>query len=103
MKRIRPRLSTAAAGAGVAALLIASALWGTTGSAAATTTTPPTTPTDTTGAAFTIGLTNEVDSFNPFNGIESESYEAWALMYDYMISWSDKDMSPQPGLATSWD
>jgi peptide/nickel transport system substrate-binding protein len=48
-------------------------------------------------------MTNEVDSFNPFNGIEAESYEAWALMYDYMISWSDKDMSPQPGLATSWD
>src|SRR4051812_18341360 len=52
---------------------------------------------------FTVGITNEVDSFNPFNGIEAESYEAWALMYDYMISWSDKDMSPQPGLATSWD
>jgi peptide/nickel transport system substrate-binding protein len=24
-------------------------------------------------------------------------------MYDYMISWSDKDMSPQPGLAESWE
>ena len=48
-------------------------------------------------------MTNEVDSFNPFNGIEAESYEAWALMYDYMISWSDKDMSPQPSLAESWD
>jgi peptide/nickel transport system substrate-binding protein len=52
---------------------------------------------------FTIGMTNEVDSFNPFNGIEVESYEAWALMYDYMISYSDKDMSPQPGLAESWE
>ena len=52
---------------------------------------------------FTIGITNEVDSFNPFNGIEAESYEAWSLMYDYMISWSDKDMSPQPGLAESWE
>jgi peptide/nickel transport system substrate-binding protein len=48
-------------------------------------------------------MTNEVDSFNPFNGIEVESYEAWALMYDYMISYSDKDMSPQPGLAESWE
>jgi peptide/nickel transport system substrate-binding protein len=56
-------------------------------------------------ATFTIGMTNEVDSFNPFNGIEAESYEAWALMYDYMISWSPDDMSPETdgGLATSWD
>jgi peptide/nickel transport system substrate-binding protein len=52
---------------------------------------------------FTVGFTNEVDSFNPFNGIEAESYEMWALMYDYMITFSDEDMSPQPGLAESWD
>jgi peptide/nickel transport system substrate-binding protein len=55
-------------------------------------------------AAFTVALLNEVDSFNPFLGIEAESYEAWALMYDYMIGYSMEDMSPQPtGLATSWD
>jgi peptide/nickel transport system substrate-binding protein len=52
---------------------------------------------------FTVGILNDVDSFNPFLGIEAESYEMWALMYDYMISYSMKDMSPQPGLATSWD
>ena len=43
---------------------------------------------------FTVGITNEVDSFNPFNGIEGESYEMWALMYDYLIGYSMKDMSP---------
>jgi peptide/nickel transport system substrate-binding protein len=52
---------------------------------------------------FTVGITNEVDSFNPFLGIEAESYEMWALTYDYMIGYSMKDMSPQPGLATSWE
>jgi peptide/nickel transport system substrate-binding protein len=52
---------------------------------------------------FTVGLLNNVDSFNPFLGIEAESYEMWALMYDYMIRYSDKDMSPEPGLATRWD
>ena len=53
---------------------------------------------------FTVGMTNEVDSFNPFLGIEAESYEMWALTYDYMIGYSMKNMSPQPtGLATSWD
>jgi peptide/nickel transport system substrate-binding protein len=56
-------------------------------------------------ATFTVGWTGAVDSFNPFNGIVAESYEMWALMYDYMISWSAEDMSPQPdgGLAESWE
>ena len=52
---------------------------------------------------FTVGLINEVDSFNPFNGIEVTSYEMWALTYDYLISYSMTDMSPEPGLAESWE
>ncbi len=52
---------------------------------------------------FTVALLNEVDSFNPFLGIEAESFEMWALTYDYMIGYSMEDMSPEPGLATSWD
>jgi peptide/nickel transport system substrate-binding protein len=52
---------------------------------------------------FTVGMLNNVDSFNPFLGIEAESYEMWALMYDYMINYNMKDMSPRPGLAKSWD
>jgi peptide/nickel transport system substrate-binding protein len=52
---------------------------------------------------FTVALQNEVDSFNPFLGIEAESYEMWALTYDYMISYSMEDMSPEPGLAESWE
>lgn len=52
---------------------------------------------------FTVGILNNVDSFNPFLGIEAESYEMWALMYDYMINYNMADMSPRPGLATSWD
>ena len=52
---------------------------------------------------FTVALINDADSFNPFLGIEAESYEMWALTYDYMIHYSMKDMSPRPGLATSWD
>ena len=34
---------------------------------------------------FTVGITNEVDSFNPFLGIEAKSYEMWALTYDYLV------------------
>jgi peptide/nickel transport system substrate-binding protein len=52
---------------------------------------------------FTVGIHNNADSFNPFLGFEAESYEVWALMYDYMISYRMSDMSPQPGLAKSWN
>lgn len=52
---------------------------------------------------FTVGILTDVDSFNPFVGIKATSFEMWALTYDYMISYSMKDMSPEPGLATSWD
>jgi peptide/nickel transport system substrate-binding protein len=52
---------------------------------------------------FTMAWLDEVDSFNPFNGYQASSYEAWALMYDYMVGYSMKDMSPAPALATSWE
>jgi peptide/nickel transport system substrate-binding protein len=95
---MRRHRMTAKAAAGTIALtfLLSAAVWGGTSTTSAAAAKDP-------APRFTIGITNEVDSFNPFNGIEAESYEAWALMYDYMISWSDKDMSPQPSLATSWD
>jgi peptide/nickel transport system substrate-binding protein len=52
---------------------------------------------------FTVALTSDVDSLNPFLGVEANSYEMWALTYDYMVGYSMKDMSPQPALATEWD
>ncbi len=52
---------------------------------------------------FNVGLLNEVDSFNPFRGIEAEAFEMWALTYDYMITYNMEDMSPEPGLATGWE
>ena len=52
---------------------------------------------------FTVGILNDIDSFNPFLGIEAEAYEMWALTYDYMITYSMDDMSPEPGLATAWE
>ncbi len=53
---------------------------------------------------FTVAMGNEVDSFNPFLGIEAESYEMWALMYDYLIGYSMEDMSPEAtGLAEDWE
>jgi len=55
------------------------------------------------GGTFTVALTNEVDSFNPFLGIEATSFEMWALTYDYLVGYSMEDMSPEPALATEWE
>jgi peptide/nickel transport system substrate-binding protein len=52
---------------------------------------------------FTVALTSDVDSLNPFLGVEANSYEMWALTYDYLVNYSMKDMSPEPGLAKSWE
>ncbi|HYN16567.1 MAG TPA: ABC transporter substrate-binding protein, partial [Actinomycetes bacterium] len=51
---------------------------------------------------FTVGIPNDVDSLNPFTGVIAEAYEAWALMYDSLIGYSDKDFSAVPALAESW-
>jgi peptide/nickel transport system substrate-binding protein len=53
---------------------------------------------------FTVAVINEIDSFNPFVGIEAESFEAWALTYDYMIGYNNADMSvAKTGLAEDWE
>jgi peptide/nickel transport system substrate-binding protein len=46
---------------------------------------------------FTVGIINDVDSLNPFIGILAETYEVWALMYDYLVGYSQKGFSPVPG------
>lgn len=52
---------------------------------------------------FKVAMLGEsVDSLNPFVGIQSPSYEMWALTYDYLVGYSMTDMSPAPDLATKW-
>jgi peptide/nickel transport system substrate-binding protein len=52
---------------------------------------------------LTVGIKNDVDSLNPFIGILAESYEVYALMYDLLVGYGQKDFSPVPGLAESWE
>jgi peptide/nickel transport system substrate-binding protein len=52
---------------------------------------------------FTVAYLNEVDSFNPFLGIEAESFEMWSLMYDSLTGYSLSDMQPEPSLASEWE
>jgi peptide/nickel transport system substrate-binding protein len=51
---------------------------------------------------FTVGITTDVDSLNPFIGIVAEAYEVYQVMYDYLVGYSPKDFSPVPELAESW-
>ncbi|WP_126688187.1 ABC transporter substrate-binding protein [Nocardioides ferulae] len=52
---------------------------------------------------FTAAIMNEVDSFNPFLGIEVESYEMWALTYDFLVDLAVDDLAVEPSLATEWE
>jgi peptide/nickel transport system substrate-binding protein len=53
--------------------------------------------------AFTVGITDDVDSLNPFTGIVSTSYEMYQLMYPTLTENGADDFAPGPGLAESWE
>ncbi len=53
--------------------------------------------------AFTVGITDDVDSLNPFTGIISTAYEMYQLMYPTLTENGADDFAPVPGLAESWE
>ncbi len=52
---------------------------------------------------FTVGSTNDAITFNPMFMIETPEYNTVDLVYDKLLSWSQKDFSTVPDLATSWE
>jgi peptide/nickel transport system substrate-binding protein len=56
-----------------------------------------------TKTTFTIGLTQDIDSTNPFTGIAAASYEIYQLIYDTLNGYSAKDFSTNGILAQSWE
>ncbi|MEZ5114817.1 MAG: ABC transporter substrate-binding protein [Candidatus Nanopelagicales bacterium] len=52
---------------------------------------------------FTVGVTQDVDSVNPFTGIAAASYEAYQMMYPTLTEYAAADFSTVPGLAESWE
>jgi peptide/nickel transport system substrate-binding protein len=52
---------------------------------------------------FTVGITQDLDSLNPFAGYLVSSYEIYSLNYARLTEYGQKDFSAQPGLAESWD
>lgn len=53
--------------------------------------------------SMTVGITQDVDSLNPFTGIVAEAYEIWGLMYDTLTGYAQEDFAPVPALAESWE
>ncbi|MEI8056165.1 MAG: ABC transporter substrate-binding protein [Actinomycetes bacterium] len=51
---------------------------------------------------FTIGLTTDMDSANPFTGLSSLAYEVFQMQYPLLTQYGAADFSPVPGLAESW-
>jgi peptide/nickel transport system substrate-binding protein len=90
---------------GVVCSLIASLYLGSSAAVAAAKPSPTPTPTVNpvhTSTTFTIGVTQDVDSTNPFTGVAAASYEIYQLQYDFLMGYAEKDYSVVPRLATSW-
>ncbi len=51
---------------------------------------------------FTVGMTEDIDSANPFTGIAAVSYEIFQMEYPTLTEYSATDFSAVPGLAESW-
>jgi peptide/nickel transport system substrate-binding protein len=52
---------------------------------------------------LTVGVVNNVGSFNPLVGVEVPDYEVWNLQYATLTDKAADDFSTIPGLAESWE
>ena len=71
--------------------------------AAADSASPAAAASATAATTFTVGVTQDVDSVNPFTGIAAASYEAYQMMYPTLTEYSAADFAVAPGLAESWE
>ncbi|MEI6372707.1 MAG: ABC transporter substrate-binding protein [Actinomycetes bacterium] len=53
-------------------------------------------------ATLTVGITQDIDSANPFTGIVASAYEIYQMQYPTLTNYSAQDFSIVPGLADSW-
>ena len=53
-------------------------------------------------ATLTVGITQDIDSANPFTGIVASAYEIYQMQYPTLTEYSAQDFSIVPGLADSW-
>ena len=52
---------------------------------------------------LTIGVTQDLDSANPFTGLTSVAYEIFQLQYPTLTQYAAADFSIVPGVADSWE
>lgn len=52
---------------------------------------------------LTVGLNDDVDTFNPIVGVEVPDYDAWNLNYATLTDKAADDFAVIPGLAESWE
>ncbi len=55
------------------------------------------------GAVLKIGWAHDPATLNPFVGLDEENYDVWTMNWDLLVGFSEKNLSPVPGLAESWD
>jgi peptide/nickel transport system substrate-binding protein len=51
---------------------------------------------------FTVGMTEDIDSANPFTGIAAVSYEIFQMEYPTLTEYGASDFATEPGIAESW-
>ncbi|MBI1376264.1 MAG: ABC transporter substrate-binding protein [Frankiales bacterium] len=73
-----------------------------TGPASADDSSSPTPATSSAPTVFTVGMTEDIDSANPFTGIAAVSYEIFQMEYPTLTEYAASDFSTAPGLAESW-
>lgn len=86
----------------VAGLLALSVVLGAPAAFATTTAAPSPSATGGGEGTFTVGITQDIDSLNPFTGVVASAYEVWGTMYDTLTGYSEKDFAPTGRLAESW-
>ncbi|HET7901664.1 MAG TPA: ABC transporter substrate-binding protein [Candidatus Nanopelagicales bacterium] len=96
--RTLSRSTRVSVGAAVAALALG---LGITVSAAASSSSSSSSP-SASKTVFTVGITQDIDSANPFTGVVAEAYEIYQMEYPTLTEYSAKDFSITPGLAESW-
>ena len=94
MKLRNARLTRSAAAAAALALVLGTFLMG----AALAQESPSTSQKQT----FTVGLTADIVSPNPFKACCGSEYEMMFMAYDQLLNFSKKDLTAAPGLAKSW-
>jgi len=56
-----------------------------------------------TGKVLKIGWSQDIQTLNPFTGLDEENWTVWAINWDMLVNFSPKDLSPVPGIAESWE